>query len=186
MKVLVTVASKHGSTAEIGREIAGTLTKRGLEAVEVPPDGVKSLEGYDAVVLGSAVYAGHWMKPARELVDRLGDGLSMVPVWLLSSGPLGEPPKPEEDPVDVAEVLERSKARGHRVFAGKLVKQGLNFGEKAIVLALHASEGDFRDWDDIMGGASEPTQEPMRTSISGASSSASISSGWVGARAHAG
>lgn len=159
MRVLVTVESKHGSTAEIGREIASVLRGKGLEAEETPPDEVSSVDAYDAVVLGSAVYAGHWMKSPKELVHRIAESLSGLPVWLLSSGPVGEPPKPDEDPVDVEEILDRTKAPGHRVFAGRIVKSGLNFGEKAIVLALRAPEGDFRDWDEIKGWASEIADE---------------------------
>ncbi len=75
------------------------------------------------------------------------------PVWLFSSGPIGDPPKPEEDPVDVAGILRATKAREHRVFAGKLVKKQLSFGEKAMVLAFRAPEGDFRDWEEIKGWA---------------------------------
>ncbi|MGH2820005.1 MAG: flavodoxin domain-containing protein [Actinomycetota bacterium] len=155
MKVLVTAASKHGSTEEIAREISGTLEENGLQVVVTSPEEVRSVDEYDAVVLGSAVYAGHWMKEAKELVDRLSDALAERPVWLLSSGPIGDPPKPEEDPVDVAEVMDRTGARNHRVFAGKLFKKGLSFGEKAIVLALRAPEGDFRDWDEIRSWAVE-------------------------------
>jgi menaquinone-dependent protoporphyrinogen oxidase len=100
------------------------------------------------------VYAGHWLKPARELVDRTSDVLADRPVWLFSSGPVGDPPKPEEDPVDVGDILQTTKARDHRVFAGKLVKQQLSFPEKAIVSALRVPQGDFRDWTEIKGWAS--------------------------------
>jgi menaquinone-dependent protoporphyrinogen oxidase len=118
--------------------------------VEVrPTEEVSSVEDYDAVVLGSAVYAGHWLKPARELAERHARVLSEKPTWLFSVGPIGDPPKPEEDPVDVAPVLEATVALEHRIFAGKLDKRALGFGERAIVLALRAPEGDFRDWEDI-------------------------------------
>ena len=30
------------------------------------------MDAYDAFVLGSTVYMGHWLDPARELVDRHG------------------------------------------------------------------------------------------------------------------
>jgi menaquinone-dependent protoporphyrinogen oxidase len=155
MKVLVSAASKHGSTDEIARAIGDVLTERGIETEVTPPQEVTTVEGHDAVVLGSAVYAGRWMKEAKELVERSAGALADIDVWLFSSGPIGDPPKPEEDPVDVAEIAERTGARGHRIFAGKLVKAQLGFGEKAIVMALRAPEGDFRDWDEIRGWASE-------------------------------
>ena len=110
MKVLVSAASKHGSTAEIARAIGEVLEDRGLEVALISPEEVQSIEGFDAAVLGSAVYAGHWLKPAMELVERLGEALADVPVWLFSSGPIGDPPKPEEDPVDVAELMEATGA----------------------------------------------------------------------------
>lgn len=155
MSVLVTAASKHGATEEIARGIGEVLEERGHEVTVMPPEEVASLQGYEAVVLGSGVYAGRWLKPAMELVERLGSELAEMRVWLFSSGPIGDPPKPEEDPVDVAEVMEAAGALGHRVFAGRLVKDGLGFGEKAIVMALRAPEGDFRDWDEIRGWAEE-------------------------------
>ena len=70
-------------------------------------------------------------------------------MWLFSSGPVGDPPKPDEDPVDVAELLATTNARDHRVFAGKLVRKQLSFPERAIVSALRVPEGDFRDWIEI-------------------------------------
>jgi menaquinone-dependent protoporphyrinogen oxidase len=159
MKILVTASSKHGSTHEIADRIAETLREQGADVARRLPEEVSSVDEFDAVVLGSAVYAGHWLKPARELVERLGPKLEGRSVWLFSSGPLGDPPKPEEDPVDVAEVMETTKARQHRVFAGKLTKKELSFGERAIVLALRAPEGDFRDWEDIKSWAREITEE---------------------------
>ena len=153
MRVLVTAATKHGATGEIARAIADTLRDQGLEPTVLDPDQVGALDGYDAVVLGSAVYAGRWLKPARKLVARCGAALAERPVWLFSSGPVGDPPKPEEDPVDVAELLTTTGAREHRVFAGRLVRKQLTFPERAIVSALRAPEGDFRDWPAISGWA---------------------------------
>jgi menaquinone-dependent protoporphyrinogen oxidase len=149
MRVLVTTASRHGSTAEIGRAIADVIVGEGIEVRIVDPDAVTSLDGYDAVILGSAVYAGRWLRPMRELVDRLGGELSSRPVWLFSSGPIGDPPKPEEAPVDVAPIVETTSAREHFVFPGKIDKRVLNFAERAIVGALKVPEGDFRSWDEI-------------------------------------
>jgi menaquinone-dependent protoporphyrinogen oxidase len=149
MKVLVTAASKYGATGEIAEVIGEVLGDHGLDPTVLPPERVKGLDGYDAVVVGSAAYAGHWLPPARELVDRCGGALAARPVWLISSGPVGDPPNPQEDPVDVAEIVARTKAREHRVFAGKLVRRQLSFPERAIASALRVAEGDFRDWTEI-------------------------------------
>ena len=98
MRILVTAATKHGATGEIAQAIAQTLRAQGLDPAVLDPDQVDTVDGYDAVVLGSAVYAGHWLKAARELVARCGNDLAARPLWLFSSGPLGDPPKPEKDP----------------------------------------------------------------------------------------
>jgi menaquinone-dependent protoporphyrinogen oxidase len=157
MKVLVTAATKHGATGEIADAIGKVLAERGLDVTVAPPDqvGADRVGAADAVVLGSAVYAGHWLRDARELVGRAGAAFAARPVWLFSSGPVGDPPKPEEDPVDVADLLRATGARQHRVFAGKLVKKQLGFPERAIVVALHVAEGDFRDWQEIRGWAAQ-------------------------------
>jgi menaquinone-dependent protoporphyrinogen oxidase len=155
MRVLVTAATKYGATGEIARAIGEVLAEHGLDPTVVPPEQVDRLDGYDAVVLGSAVYAGHWLKPARELVDSFGGELAERPVWLFSSGPVGDPPKPEEGPLDVADVLAATGAREHRVFAGKLVRKHLSLPERAIVSALRVPQGDFRDWAEIRRWAAE-------------------------------
>lgn len=149
MRVLVSVASRHGSTAEIADRIGEVLKAAGLDVDVRPPDQVASVAHYDAVVLGSGVYAGRWLGPAKQLAERESGDLRSRRVWLFSSGPVGDPAKPAADPVDVDLVRKWTGAGEHRVFPGKLDRQELGFGERAIVLAVHATEGDFRPWDDV-------------------------------------
>ena len=153
MKALVAVASKHGATSEIARHIGEVLADHGIDVTVSAAEQVGELSGYDAAVLGSAVYAGHWLKEARALADTLAAAASNPRVWLFSSGPVGDPPKPEQDPVDVAEIVAALTAREHRLFPGKIDKAELGFGEWAIVTALRAPEGDFRDWGQITSRA---------------------------------
>jgi menaquinone-dependent protoporphyrinogen oxidase len=149
MRALVSAASKHGATAEIAEAIGRRLTERGLMVTVKDPTDIDSVDSYDAFVLGSAVYAGRWQKSARHLVEEHAAKLAGRPVWLFSSGPIGNPPAPTTDPVDVEDILRVTTAREHRLFTGSLQQSSLTFGERAIVAALRAEYGDFRDWDDI-------------------------------------
>jgi menaquinone-dependent protoporphyrinogen oxidase len=150
MRVLVVSASKHDATREIGRAIARTLNANGADATARDAEADTSLNGYDAFVIGSGVYAGHWLKDAREFVSEHAAVLSAHPTWLFSSGPLGASPKPDEaHAVDVTDIVSRTAAREHRLFAGKLDKAVLGFGERAVVAAVRAPAGDYRDWEEI-------------------------------------
>ena len=155
MKVLVSAASKHGATAEIAAVIGGSLAAGGFEVTVLPPPAVTSVASYDAVILGSGVYVGHWMDAARDLVERFGDDLVRRPVWLFSSGPVGDPPVPAENAVDIEAIMIATGARGHRLFSGLVDRSRLGLGEKVILKAVRASEGDFRPWDDIRAWAGE-------------------------------
>lgn len=155
MRILVSVASKHGATFGIGEAIATELRGTGAEVDVQHPNDVGPLDGYDAFVLGSGVYAGHWLADARELAQRVAKHREGRPVWLFSSGPLGVPAFPDDHAVDVAHLVEATGARAHRLFAGKLDRQVLGFAERAIMHAVHAPEGDFRDWDSVRAWARE-------------------------------
>jgi menaquinone-dependent protoporphyrinogen oxidase len=147
--VLVATASRHGSTLDIGDEIGRILAHRGITVTDLSVDEVDSVAGYDAVLLGSAVYAGHWLTEAVDFVNRHAADLAQRPVWLYSSGPVGDPPMPQEPSGDIAGVVAQSKARGHRLFAGRLDPERLGLGERLIVRVLRAPKGDFRDWPAI-------------------------------------
>ncbi len=149
MRVLVSVASRHGATTEIGWRIAAGLGQAGLTVVTVAPEAVVSVDGYDAIVLGSGIYAGRWLEPAKAFVERNGEVLKTKRVWLFSSGPIGDPPKPVEEPADAAAMTAATGAIEHRIFAGRLDRESLGFGEKMVMSALRAPEGDFRPWAEV-------------------------------------
>jgi menaquinone-dependent protoporphyrinogen oxidase len=150
MKVLVAAASRHGATQEIAEAIGRTLDGEGMHAFVAPVAEAGDPTGYDAVILGSAVYMGHWLDPATKFVESRGAALSARPTWLFSSGPIGDPPRPNESQaVDVDDLVSKTHARGHKLFAGKLDKGKLGFGERAVMLAFHAAEGDYRNWQEV-------------------------------------
>ncbi len=165
MKAIVVYASRYGSTREIAEFIAEKLRREGIEAEAESVDAALRVEGYDAVVVGSAVYMGHWMKEAAEFVRRNRDALTGRPVWLFSSGPLQLPPDitslddPKLRPEEIGELCEAIRPRDHRVFFGALDPAKLGFGHR-MIRKLPAGrdllpEGDFRNWDDIAAFAAE-------------------------------
>lgn len=154
MNVLVTAASRHGSTAAIAERIAEVLRSQGFAVTDLPADQVGSVAPFDAVVLGSAVYTGHWLASARALAERVGIEAGGHPVWLFSSGPVGDPSrklvqKMGADPVDLPETLGATKAQGHTMFAGRLDRHNLGGLQRAALYAFRSIEGDFRDWQAI-------------------------------------
>lgn len=146
MKVLVAVASRHGSTSMIGDCIREELIATGVSAHLLEPNEVGDIGQYDAVVIGSAVYAGRWLGPARRFVNRFEAELARKPVWLFSSGPIGEPAKPTQPPAEALEIAHRLGARDHQVFEGRLERDLLSLAERAVVRVVGAQSGDFRSW----------------------------------------
>lgn len=121
MNILVVYASRYGSTKGIAEFIAGRLRER----------------GFDAVVLGSAVYLGRWMKEAAGFAERHRASLASWPVWLVSSGPLTlrdgvTLDEPDVVPREIATLRETIHPRGHRVFFGALDPGKLGFAQRAM------------------------------------------------------
>ncbi len=166
MKVLVTVASKHGSTYEIGEMICAELRASQIDADLKEVSAVSSISDYDALVLGSAVYAGDWLPQAKAFARRFGARLAGRPLWLFSSGPVGDDhPQPVNDLKKMAAPLGAVQPRDHRVFAGRLDSHDLGMVERLMMRAVKAPEGDFRDWDDIRSWAREIAVELQQLTL---------------------
>ena len=154
MKILVAYASKHGSTAEIAETIGATLREAGHEVDVRPARHVQRLSGYEAVVLGSALYSAHWQRDANRFARRHLAALQQVPVWLFSSGPLDR--SADFDNIPLTDHVEPEVApigaRGHRTFGGRLLEG--TPGVDPALLATHRV-GDFRNWEQIRAWAGE-------------------------------
>jgi menaquinone-dependent protoporphyrinogen oxidase len=169
MTVLVAAASKHGATDEIAERIGADLAERGLDVDVKKLEEVADLGGYEAFVLGSAVYLGNWLKEARSFVDAHAGALAERPTWLFASGSIVGDPPVADDPNAlraglVATLVETTHAREHKLFAGKLDKSKLGLMEKAAVRGAHASEGDYRDWEAIDDWAAAIARELQQSS----------------------
>lgn len=150
--ILVAYASKHGSTSEIATAIAERLEACGLQSTCVPADEARDLERYDAVVLGSAVYAGRWRAEARHFLRRFRHELAERPFWVFSSGPVGDPANDNPKWVEPAGVIAKAEAlgvRGHVVFGGSVPADPHGMMLRSMAKNTPEAFRDRRDWDAI-------------------------------------
>ena len=68
-KILVTYASRAGSTADVAEAIGKTLTENGIQVDVIPMQDVKDLSNYRAVVAGSAIRAAKWLPEAAQFIQ---------------------------------------------------------------------------------------------------------------------
>jgi len=166
-KVLVAYASRHGSTQGIAERVAASLQANGVEATALSVEDVRNADGYDGYVIGSAVYAAHWLGPVKSFVHRNRASLKRHPVWLFSSGPLSNEPSElaGASPRDIADVEREIDARGHTVFAGAWQRDARPIGllENLMSVIPAAREAlpaaDCRDWAAIDGFATSVAGE---------------------------
>lgn len=159
MRVLVVFGSKRGGTEGIAREVGETLHQAGHEVDVRPAAEPDGLRGWDAVVVGGALYAARWQRSARRFVQRHVDELERMPVWFFSSGPLDDSAsKAQIEPTaQVRRLMERVHARKHVTFGGRLTADAK--GVIAHAMVKQGRGGDFRDMSAVrdwgMGLASE-------------------------------
>jgi menaquinone-dependent protoporphyrinogen oxidase len=153
-RVLVASASKMGSTSGIADAVAERLRSAGLDVERAGVEDVRGVDGYDAVVLGSAVYLGRWRREALTFLRRFGHDLAGRPVWLFQSGPLDRSAEREDIPLPsrVAAHADRIGIRGWVTFGGCIDAEAAE-GFMARRLVDAGLGQDFRDFDRIRAWA---------------------------------
>lgn len=163
-KILVAYGSRDGATAGIAERIGDVLKKAGFMVDVASAEKAGEPGGYDAVVLGSALYIGQWRKEAANYLTKHEQALTKLPVWIFSSGPTGaeEVDKQMEGftyPEKLKPVIARIQPRASRIFKGAIYFKNLNFMEKFMLKQMKAAEGDFRDWKAIEAWVTEIARE---------------------------
>jgi len=159
ISVLVAYATTYSSTQEVAGAVAATLRQNGLTVdLRHMPD-VLSLEGYDAVVLGTAIYMFRLHKDARRFLARHSHALTMQRVAVFALGPFHDDPK-EWDAA--RSHLDKGLAKfpwlvpiDKRVFGGRFDPAKLRFPYTLMPALRRMPASDIRDWNAIRTWASD-------------------------------
>ncbi len=163
--ILVTYASRTGSTAGVAEAIGKTLAEGGAQ-VEVRPmkdiKDVQDLATYRAVVAGSAIQGAKWLPEAMQFVQTYRAALSRKPFAAFLVCMTLAMPAADRYRAGVAEWLAPVRALvkpvSEGLFAGVLdLSQVSSLGDKLkfrLSVAFGVwSEGDHRDWNAIRAWA---------------------------------
>jgi len=152
MRVLVTYGSERGGTEGLARMVTDGLCEKGLAVDLLPPDRVRGLDGYDAVIVGGALYANRWHKDSRRFVKRHTKELKQRRVYFFASGPLDDSATRTDIPPvkGVKALMQRVGTRNHVTFGGRLAPDA-----KGVVAGAMAKKhaGDWRDAGQVRAWA---------------------------------
>jgi menaquinone-dependent protoporphyrinogen oxidase len=156
-KILVTYASRTGSTIGVAEAIGRTLAKSDVQVDVRPMDEIKDLVPYRAVVAGSAIQNKLWLPEAMQFIQTHQAALTRKPfaaflvcmTLTISNGKYRENVTGFLQPV---RALVQPVSEG--LFAGALdISKVPSFRDRlmfrlSVILGVW-SEGDHRDWDAI-------------------------------------
>jgi menaquinone-dependent protoporphyrinogen oxidase len=157
-RILVTYASRTGTTVGVANEIAKTLSEMDSQVDVLPLKDVKDLSAYSAIVIGSAIQAAQWLPEAVQFIQTHQSTLNNVPVAMFSvcmtlAMPNGE--KYRQGVVDwVQPVRGMVNPVCEGIFAGALdVSKVPSFSDRikfrmSVALGVW-KEGDHRNWNAI-------------------------------------
>ena len=151
--ILLAYATCFGSTQQVAETITAVLRQAGLTIDVQPMQEVKSLEHYDAVVLGAAIYNAKWHPDAHQFLSQYQESLSQQPVAIFALGPLSTSKaamRNSRRQLD-GELIKYPwlKPVALEMFAGKYdpSKPGLGFFERFVPAS------DHRNWDAVRAWA---------------------------------
>ena len=158
--VLVTYASRFGSTRGVAERIAARLAEHGSRVELNSVNEVEDVRAYDAIVFGGAVFSQRWMPEGEEFVRRNLGALADRPVWLFSVGTFGDSkrfigPLMKREPKGIRDLERAIHPRDYRVFAGVIDRHQWPFFSRLFYYALGGRLGDNRDWASVDAWAQE-------------------------------
>ncbi|MBS1806016.1 MAG: flavodoxin domain-containing protein [Acidobacteria bacterium] len=159
-QVLIAYCTRSGSTAEVAEAIGKSVNGAGMSAQVKAIADVESIPTGTEVVLGTAIYIGHFPKEFHRFLTRFESELSNVRPWVFVLGPTEK----ERKQFAAAEEQARRELGKHptlrpsdmRVLGGRFDPTHLNLPfPMNLIQMLPANPmrklpaSDIRDWDWI-------------------------------------
>jgi len=150
--VLVTYATRAGSTMEVARAIALELEKRDFEFDICPIKQVNSLEGYSHVVIGSAIRMGSPLPEVTHFIKEHQSELNGIPlacfaVYLQNDGDDEVSRKARLAYLDP--IRNQLRITHEAFFTGVYDPEKVSYIERLMGRTVKTPVGDFRDWKAI-------------------------------------
>lgn len=161
-RILVTYASRAGSTAGVAEAIAKTLTESGSQVDVLPMQDVKDLSAYRAVVAGSAIRQAKWLPEAVQFMRKHRETLVHKPFAMFTVCITLAMSNSEQYRSAVAgwvaPIRELVRPLSEGLFAGMLDFNKLPFNWDTLKLRATVAlgifpRGDHRDWNAIRAWA---------------------------------
>lgn len=156
--VLITYATRYGSTKEVAEKIAQIFIHDGFKVEVLPCKKVDKIDQYQFILIGAPYYIGGMLKEAKNFLLRNQDILSKKPIAFFALGPIGETEKElSETQTQLDKELKQFpwlKPISTVMFGGKYNPKKLRLLDKFLTLPpaspLHNLEAnDARNWEDI-------------------------------------
>jgi menaquinone-dependent protoporphyrinogen oxidase len=151
-KILVTYATRAGSTVDVAAAIGEALARRGFSVNVVPVKDKPNPANYQAVLMGSAIRMGSWLPEAVDFIKTNQQALNKMPIALFTVHMLNI----EDDDTSRAarlaylDTVRPLLNKAEEVyFAGKMDFSRLSFLDRLVAGMVKAVEADHRDWDKI-------------------------------------
>ncbi len=155
-KILVAYGTAAGSTGEVAEAIGEEFQKQGAAVDVKPVEDVKKADGYDAIVVGSAVRAFHLLRSTRKFLRRNKAFLqkSKVAYFVVCLTMKEETPETIQKAKDFAKpMLSVKEPVSLGLFGGCMDPEKLT-GLMAMPFKNVPKE-DNRDWEKIRAWANE-------------------------------
>ena len=151
--VLLAYATRFGSTQEVAETVAASLREAGLKVDLQLMRQVESIEQYEVVVLGAAIYNTKWHADAHQFLAQHQAALKQRLVAIFTLGPMSSSAAAKRNS---RRQLDKELAKypwlkpvAVEIFAGKYdpKKPGMGFFERLLPAR------DYRDWEAIRAWA---------------------------------